>query len=93
NTKGPGTAEPCGAGTGPDSRPRQRTPFNWLQRSGNQGEPREPALPPSGPRTTTTLPAPACRRLPPPGTWLLRNGRSAAANHQDKPATTADRPR
>ncbi|WP_156810891.1 hypothetical protein [Arthrobacter sp. FB24] len=28
-----------------------------------------------------------------PGTWLLRDGRSAAANHQRKPATTADRPR
>jgi hypothetical protein len=26
DTKGPGTAEPCGAGTGPNSRPRQRTP-------------------------------------------------------------------
>jgi hypothetical protein len=31
----------------PTRRPRQRTPLNWLERSGNHGEPGEPALSPS----------------------------------------------
>ena len=78
---------------GLNSRPRQRTSFNWLERSGNQGEPCEPAFH-LGHWTTQRHRQPLdCRRRPPPGTWLLRDGRSAAANHQRKPATTADRPR
>ncbi|MDF2051428.1 hypothetical protein, partial [Arthrobacter sp. Cr_A7] len=65
---GPGTAELCGAGTGPNSRPRQRTPINWLKRSANQREPSEPASPPSHgqPNDTTAqgLPPAAASRAP-----------------------------
>ena len=40
--KGQGVRSSATAPPGPNSRPRQRTPFNWLRRSGNQGESREP---------------------------------------------------
>jgi len=51
-----------------EARPRQRTPFNWLKRSGNQGEHCEPALSLSCPETTQRHHQPlACRRRPPAG--------------------------
>nr|AFK89349.1 hypothetical protein [Arthrobacter sp. J3.40] len=92
-TQGQEVRSSATAPPGPNSRPRQRTPFNWLQRSGNQGEPREPALPPRATDNPTAPAAQACRLRPPPRHLLRAKWRSAAANHQHKPATTADRPR
>jgi hypothetical protein len=91
---GPGGPELCDGGPGPNSRPRQRTPFQLVGAQRKPGRALRACRPAPRPgQPNATLPAPACRRRPPPGTWLLRDGGPPPANHQRKPATTADRPR
>ncbi|MFJ6303052.1 hypothetical protein, partial [Pseudarthrobacter oxydans] len=79
---------------GPNSRPRQRTPVNWLKRSGNQGEPSEPAFTPGvhgQPHDTATegLPPAAASRAP---GYCGIGGPPPATTSKSRPRA-ADRPR
>jgi len=85
--QGQGVRSSATAPPGPHSRPRQRTPFNWLQRSGNQGEPREPAFHPVPGTTndTTAYGLPPTDADPAPG--------DCGMGGPPRPTTRTSRPR